>query len=271
MKNMLSGRLKPRLVVGTLLLFLLIAGLLLAGTLTHDDKGEVKPKLLVMSSIPLRWGDANMADIASGVAQPSPLFLELSEENQPVMIDDFQALGGASSVPLLLVQPRALAPRELVQLDGWIRRGGKAIIFSDPALDWPSELPLGDQRRPLFTSLLTPMFRHWGLELALPVSDNMDKPDTHIGPYRIAPQSAGIWLRDNDKAAAANCAIRKDALIALCNVGTGQALLVADADLLQRPRWTDGLLNEGTMGWLGAVIATFRRKESLSGNLWEKE
>ena len=78
------------------------------------------------------------------------------------VLDSFDALNVRSTPLLLLAQPRALAPAEMVKLDSWVRDGGKLLILADPALQWGSLYPLGDKRRPLFTSLLSPLFSHWG-------------------------------------------------------------------------------------------------------------
>jgi hypothetical protein len=142
MLNSLSGRIDRRLAIGLAGVVLLLGTLLFLSRF-GDGADVAKPPLTVMSSIPLQWGEANMTDIANGKAQPSPLFEHLSKRNHVMLVDDFQKLGAPGTAPLLLIQPRALAPRELVELDAWIRNGGSAIIFADPALDWPSELPLG--------------------------------------------------------------------------------------------------------------------------------
>jgi hypothetical protein len=269
--NLRSMPANRRIWVGAGLLLLLFAGLYLSTRAGQGARADTKPSLMLMSSIPLQWGEAGIADIAKDGAQPSQLFSHLSANNELAVIDDFQKLGEPGATPLLLVQPRALAPRELVELDGWIRKGGNAIIFADPALDWPSELPLGDQRRPLFTSLLTPMFAHWGLELALPVDENSAvAKGANAGKFRLSPKSAGIWLKGKGNPSAA-CAIRQDQLVAYCTVGKGRALLVADADLLQEAQWTDGLISAGTKAWLDAVIKASRLRDSLPQSLWESE
>jgi hypothetical protein len=271
MSSQLTG-LPDRRVLGALaLLFAFLLGLFLWSQAAPADKSKRDNKVFLMSSIPLQWGEADMSEIARGEAEPSPLFEKLAEANSVTIIDDFQKLGRPKSSMLLLVQPRALAPRELAELDGWIRSGGSALIFADPALDWPSERPLGDPGRPLFTSLLTPMLGHWGLELALPVSEEAEDRQAKMGEYSIALRSAGIWLVAG-KQPSAKCAIREDQLAAFCKVGKGRALLVADADMLHQDHWTDGLLAEGTMGWLQAVINALCDTDSaFPTRLWDFE
>jgi hypothetical protein len=265
---MLSRLLDRRILVSASLLLVLLLGLLLWGKAKPAETLEAENRVLLMSTIPLQWGEAGVGEIAKGESRPDALFARLSENNLVTVIDDFQKLGGPQSAVLLLVQPRALAPRELVELDAWIRAGGSALIFADPALDWPSELPLGDPRRPLFTSLLTPMFRHWGVELALPVSEEVEDRDTSFGEYPVAPRSAGVWSLAGDKPSA-ECKIREDQLVAFCKVGKGRALLVADVDMLHEDSWTDSVMTEGTMAWLQASIGALDDQVPFPTRLWE--
>lgn len=252
---------------------LIIAAVLVAAVLLVQSgrpaPEEQRPSLMVMSSIPLQWGNASMTDIASGKAEPAPVYARLASDNKIMLVDDLQRMDEPGKAMLLLIQPRALAPSELVLLDKWVRGGGSAIIFADPALDWPSDLPLGDLRRPLFTSLLNPLFRHWGVELALPVDDSKGQDfDVSAGEYGLSLKSPGIWLVPEKAKATAQCRIRKDEYIAVCKVGKGRALLVADADLLHEDNWTGGVLSSGTMDWLEAVIAVAGKTRAYPDSLW---
>ncbi len=268
--KLLSGAVDRRVLAGAVVLAAILGSLLYFGVAKNEDKNSRRPSLMVMSSIPLQWGEASMAQVAKGEAQPSPLFKVLAEKNRPMLIDDFQKLDGPGATPLLMIQPRALAPRELVQLDDWVRKGGTAIIFADPALDWPSDYPLGDQRRPLFTSLLNPLFRHWGVELALPVADN-DNADvsTKAGKYPLLLKSPGILVAPKNPKATARCSIRRDEFIAYCAVGKGRALIVADVDMLHQALWSSGMLTSGTVDWLQSVITASRKTTPFPNNLWE--
>lgn len=236
-----------------------------------SDSGQPvqRPTVMVMSSISLQWGEATISQIANGEAETSPLLDALEKSRKTILVDDFQKIGEPGSAPLLLLQPRALAPRELVQLDTWIRNGGSAIIFADPALDWPSDLPLGDPRRPLFTSLLTPLFGHWGLDLALPTGE-AQVSEIEVGRYTLGLKSAGLWRKGNTRKPSATCAIRQDERLAYCRVGKGKALLVADADLLHEDQWTDSLVTNGTLGWLESVLLEIGKDRLLSGEFWDK-
>src|SRR3546814_13501306 len=72
------------------------------------------------------------------------------------------ALAGADL--LILAQPRALTPVELLVADERVRAGGRALLFADPALHWAGELPPHMPRAPR-TYLIRPLLPHWGLQL----------------------------------------------------------------------------------------------------------
>ena len=272
MVKLLSGSKRRLIAAGIAVLAVALGGLLYFSLTKSADEQTSRLELMVMSSIPLQWGEATMAQVAKGETQPSPLFESLAEQNRPVMINDFQKLGQPGKTPLLMIQPRALAPRELVQLDDWVRKGGTAIIFADPALDWPSDYPLGDQRRPLFTSLLNPLFRHWGVELALPVTEsNNAEVATSAGNYALTLKSPGILVRPKNPKATARCTIRKDEFIAYCVVGKGRALIIADVDMLHESRWKGGVFSSGTMDWINDLISAAREAATFADNLWENE
>lgn len=270
MVKLLSGAVDRRVVAGVVVLAVILISLLYFGMTKSADDHSNRPPLTIMSSIPLQWGEATMAQVAKGEAKPSPLLEALAEKNRPVLIDDFQKLGRLTNAPLLMIQPRALAPRELVQLDDWVRMGGTAVIFADPALDWPSDYPLGDQRRPLFTSLLNPLFRHWGVELALPVAKGGNAEiATTAGDYALSLKSPGILVVAKNPKVAARCSIRSDERIAYCLVGGGRALIVADVDMLHPSRWSGGVLTSGTVDWLQSVIVASRSTAPFPTSLWE--
>ena len=128
-------------------------------------------KIALLSSIPLQWGEGDLKSVVEGDGKPDPLFERLSEMRDVVAVDNFEQVQASGTKVALLIQPKAFSPEELVRLDSWVRAGGRLVFFADPALDWPTSLPLGDAQRPLFTSLHSPLFAHWGLELVLPVDE----------------------------------------------------------------------------------------------------
>ncbi len=227
-----GGRRLPlaALLVGAILL--LVAGF----AVSRSTDNRPKPVFGLMTTLPLQWSEGGIeADLAKD-AQPHPAFARLSEHYDIRPIDDLGAWSPMRGQILLLAQPRAFAPSELVRLDNWVRQGGQLLILADPALQWGSLYRLGDRRRPLFTSMLSPLFTYWGLELVLPLADEVPASIRKIGVFNIRTVTPGEWLpRDsNDKG---RCVISAKGLLADCRIGKGRAILVADADLLDAAFW----------------------------------
>ena len=112
---------------------------------------------------------------------------------------------------LLMAHPRAQPAEALVELDQWVRDGGRVLLLADPRLDWPSERALGDKLRPPPGFADTGLLKHWGLDLEAP---NLD-----------SAASAG-------RLSGKKCGVSDDGLVAHCAVGRGQATVIADADFL---------------------------------------
>lgn len=199
------------------------------------DSGP-KPPLALMTTLPLQWSEGGVeADLAKD-AVPHPAFTRLSAHYDITSIDDLDAWAPRPRQMLLLAQPRAFAPRELVRLDKWLRQGGRVMILADPALQWGSLYPLGDKRRPLFTSMLSPLFAYWGVELVLPLEVEVPASMRKIGVFHFRTVTPGEWL-PKESAAKNRCAILAKGLLADCRVGRGRAVLVADADFLDAAFW----------------------------------
>lgn len=224
----------------TLLLAALLVGailLLVAGfAVSRSTDNRPKSVLGLMTTLPLQWSEGGIeADLAKD-AQPHPAFSRLSEHYDIRPIDDLGALSPIQGQILLLAQPRAFAPSELVRLDNWVRQGGQLLILADPALQWGSLYGLGDRRRPLFTSMLSPLFNHWGLELVLPLADEVPATIRKIGKFNIRSVTPGEWLPQGS-VRKSGCIISAQGLLADCRIGKGRAILVADADLLDAAFW----------------------------------
>jgi hypothetical protein len=191
-----------------------------------------KPQVLLMTALPLVWGEGGAFDPNS---RPAGLYTALQEEFTLRPIDALDAENLAGAPLLLLIQPRWLAPAELVALDGWVRRGGRALILTDPRLNWHSELPLGDIRRPPPVGLLGPVLGHWGL--AMEPGPDWAGLQFPRGRRLIAEHPGRLTARGG------TCRITQPVL-AECPLGQGRALVLADADLARDELW----LGEGANG-----------------------
>jgi hypothetical protein len=242
-----------RLLAGVLVLALLLGGLWL-----WNGRASERPKsnVSLMSSIPLQWGEVSMEEVARGETQPALFYQKLSDAHKVTMVDTLSSIAKTNPDVLILAQPRMLNPAELVALDKWIRNGGRAIIFADPALQWPSGYPLGDNRRPLFTSFLSPLFAHWGLELVLPFSNDEEQMvKVQVGDQEVSVISHGNWVRKKSSEKSVSCRIDPSALVASCTPGKGRVVLIADADMLHDDSLAGGLMSSSQWAWLSKLIS----------------
>ena len=269
--NVRDAGLRKRLAVG----LLLVLGLVLLLTALRFLRPEVqatKPALGLMTTLPLQWSEGGIeADLAAD-AQAHPAYARLQAQYDVRPLDSFDALAKSPLSLMLLAQPRALAPSELVTLDAWVRDGGRLLILADPALLWGSLYPLGDKRRPLFTSLLSPLFSHWGLELVLPMSGQDAIALREIDGFNIRTRTPGEWMPKTGKASAI-CTIAAHKLLADCRVGKGRAIVVADADLLDTVYWEGQGIRAitgddefGNLLWIDAMLLALRDGEKNSGD-----
>ena len=244
--EILGANIQKRLAIGGAMILLVVFVLSVFGYFRSEPTAD-KPRIGLMTTLPLRWAEGNMATTLDPATKPSAAYSRLAEHYKVDLIDTPRQLNAAKIGILVLAQPRAFSPSELVELDNWVRRGGTLLVFADPALAWESDYPLGDKRRPLFTSLLSPLFAHWGVELVLPMDGSKAAEVRKIGQYSVRMPTPGAWQLLGAKADA-TCSISPDYLVAECRVGKGRAKLVADADLLDAQRW-QGTGARAVMGW----------------------
>lgn len=184
----------------------------------------------------------------------APLWQALERLVVPVPLDAIDPAGLAPLKRLLLVQPRALAPAELVALDKWVRMGGHVVILADPDLRWADERPLGHPLRAPPASLLEPLLRHWGVALA-PIASQPDGDPVQRHPLpdgRMVQISGASQIFPKARGCTTDAA---DGLVARCRIGRGTAVIVADADFANDGLWTatpDAPLS--TAGWTSDAV-----------------
>ena len=211
------------------------AALLCLASACHADEAPAansaeRPELGVMGTIPIYWGESgDFGELLAGGASAHWARANLEAHYQLVPLD---ALSGGSLDDLkylLLAQPRALSPAENVALDKWVRDGGRLLLFADPLLTGDSRFPIGDRRRPQDVILLSPILEHWGLTLAF---DDERQPG-----YTLAPLSGGqipvnlpgtLKVHDGE----GTCKLEGADVLASCEIGKGQVVVLADAALL---------------------------------------
>lgn len=191
-----------------------------------------RPELLILSGLPLIWGEGGVDAALHAGAQPAAYKL-LARDFDTVPIDSPEQLRSGRHRLLFAAQPRRLTPGELTALDAWVRAGGRVLILADPDLRWPSEFALGDPRRPPVIQALGPLLAHWGLRLETrpPAIVIQDFPAPG-GVRRVVMDAPGVFV-----ATGAACRTFAAGRAAECRPGSGRALLLADADLLDDRLW----------------------------------
>ena len=190
---------------------------------------------MLITGLPIVIGEKFALD---STGSPALTRLEQDFRVRPIGISDAASLRGGSL--LLMAQPRAQPAEALLDLDAWVRGGGRVTILADPRLDWPSERPLGDVLRPPFEYADTGLLKHWGLTLDAPGAAGSAKRT--LGDAEVAATSPGT-LRG---AAQSSCRISPDGFIAECPIGKGFAVVIADADFLNvdQPAALDSFVGE---------------------------
>ena len=176
-----------------------------------------RPPLHLVTSLPLLFAETLSLESAGS---PALTALESRYRVVPVGIADRSSLEDARL--LLMAHPRAQPAETLVDLDAWVRGGGRLLLLADPKLVWPSRRPLGDKLRPPPSFADTGLLQHWGLTLFAPAKDGV--VTARVDGRSIELLSPGSLEGD--------CAIRAHGLIARCEVGRGEVTVIADADFL---------------------------------------
>lgn len=171
---------------------------------TPDD--SAKPRLMLLTSLPILFGEQFTLD-----APDSPLRAALEKEFSvaPIALAEAAQLGKGGL--LLMAQPRAQTAEALVDLDAWVRGGGRLLLLADPKLDWPSDLPLGDRLAPMPQFADTGLTKHWGLIL-------------------YQPEAGGPSVGSFDRLDGTTCTLEAERSVARCPLGKGEAVVIADAD-----------------------------------------
>ena len=219
-------RLRPptRKAALVLIVLLAVAGAFLLGR--HDRK-PIRPEppqpradLLVLTSLPLLFPDTLSL---SAPMPPAAKALQSHFRLLPISVSDSASLNGHQM--LLMAQPRAQPPEDLVALDDWVRAGGKVLLLADPALQWVSERPLGDSLRPSFAFADTGLLAHWGLTLQ--GADDLGPEQVRIAGNTLQTRSPGSL-----KSTSPSCSVGDTGTLAECAVGKGRVIVVADCDFL---------------------------------------
>lgn len=196
---------------------------------------SARPTLLLLTSLPLMFGEHFSLN-----QNGSPALAALQTRYRVVPISVADPVELAKGRLLLMAHPLAQPAEDLVALDKWVRRGGHVLLMADPMLEWPSERPLGDPLRPPPMFMDTGLLAHWGLHLDPPKARGQRRRE--LGGFEVTTMSPGRL--------SGGCRISADQLVAHCAIGKGEAVVVADADVLD-----SAALGHGAAHNLDGVLA----------------
>jgi hypothetical protein len=207
--------------------------MLLAALYRPSAASAGTPPVTMLTGLPLRWsGGGDFAAMISAGTADDPALARLEAAGPVSLVDSLVDPVPPPGAALLIAHPRALAPRELVAIDLFVRGGGRAVVLADALSGWPSAYPLGDPRNPPVTSLLTPLLDHWGVTLAAAPAGQRGAQAVDVDGARLRLFSAGHFER-----LPPTCRAFADRRIAHCRIDKGDVWLVGDADLIFAPLW----------------------------------
>lgn len=198
-----------------------------------------RPTLMLLTTLPLVFGEGFGLGSGGSLALTR---LETRYHVQPIAVADRANLGRAHL--LFAAHPLAQPAEVLVELDRWVRGGGRLLLLADPALDWHSDRPLGDRFRPPGAFADTGLLAHWSIRLDAP--DSRGPVERIVDGYRLKLGSPGTLV--------GRCPIGGSGLIARCTIGRGRVTIIADADLLD-DRGVAGAAESANLDWLVAELA----------------
>lgn len=216
----------------------LLAGVAALAACGQPEPPAPRPVTIGLStSLPIYWSESDDLSgmLAGDAGLPWPRQL-IEQDHRLIPLDSLSGDGALEGVEaVLLVQPRPLPPADNVALDQWVRAGGHALVFADPALTQDSVFPLGDKRRPQDVALLSPILSRWGLALEFDEAQPAGERLVDDAIARALPINLAGRLRPVAGAAdpGDRCTTGPEALVARCRIGRGTVTLVADAALFE--------------------------------------
>lgn len=220
-------------MLGLGLLALLLAGLTWFARARSDEAG--KEPLGLFTSLPILWSETgDVGEHLRGDTPPHWARGLLKARGRITALDTLAAPGGKGPLGqvrrLVMAQPRPLSPAENVALDAWLNAGGELLLLADPALTQESAFPVGDPRRPQAVVLISPILRHWGLELEFAEGQPFGETNRAALGLQIPVNLPGRFKVFDDTA----CQESGEGLLVTCRIGKGRLTALADAALLEQ-------------------------------------
>lgn len=244
------------------------------------DLPREKPRLGLMTSLPIYWGEEDAFAALSGEEDASLPWVRtvieqryritpldtlapagdqgpgggLSREGSPLeaLSPDGSALEGVpldesplEGTPLegsplegvdalAIIQPRGLSPADNVELDDWVRAGGKLLYVIDPMLTGEYEAALSDPRHPVVSALVPPIFARWNVALTFDEDQSQEPRLQQWQGLALPGVMAGTLSctqAASDTPPPAPC--QASGMFARVRPGQGQVTIIADAAVFE--------------------------------------
>jgi ABC-type uncharacterized transport system involved in gliding motility auxiliary subunit len=161
-----------------------------------------RPKLGVLSALPLETGTGGIMAQLQGNAQPLAIYQQLRETFDVQMLAQTVDRIPADVTTLLIAHPAGFSDRTLYAIDQFVLRGGRAILLVDPVSEIAGAVGQGmagmGAAGPDPTSNPAPLLRAWGVDFdASRVVGDADLAQRVRYGNANAPQSLNyiVWLR----------------------------------------------------------------------------
>ena len=138
--------------------------------LIHGLREADRPRVALLSSLPLRFGPGGMMAFAQGQGRPYVLYDQLQQFFDVTDLEPTFTAVPADTDVLLIVHPPALGTPQLYAIDQFVLGGGRAAIFLDPYSEAAAPTAGGPQgpqgpQGPPESSDLGPLLAAWGVTL----------------------------------------------------------------------------------------------------------
>lgn len=155
----------------------------------------------------------------------------------------YEAMDGLPVAVVMLRRPMSYS--EAIDLDVWVRDGGRALILAEPGKGWPAPDDAVDANLRSAT---------WDLRLAA----REDGPLALPGGGTLLLNNAGRWT------ASTGCNPRQDGFLTECRPGKGRVVLVGDTGLLDRNSFDlQGDAQDSATGMIGQLVEALERGRPL--------
>ncbi len=122
-----------------------------------------KPKVAIISSLPLDTGNGGKQAMVQGQSQPMMIYSELSQTYATQMLDPaFTAIPADADV-LMIVHPAMLNAQQNYAIDQFVLGGGRALVFVDPNSELAAASGGGMGGGGAVSSTLPRLFQSWGI------------------------------------------------------------------------------------------------------------